>query len=189
MSAHYKYPMLLIEFDQDKSFSLRSVNEAKSGARGGGGSSSSSDSRNPSEIDVQSKLVLLTTAFSRLRVIWSSSPYATADIFEDLKQSFAEPDVSKVAAVGFDETNAEGGFIAGSNEHSINLTPQDLLRAMPGITTMNYHHIMNSVRNISELCDLTVEELSELIGTEAGRKLHRFINQDNRRSGIARLSS
>ena len=41
MSAHYKYPMLLIEFDQDKSFSLQSVNQAKSGARGGGSGSAS----------------------------------------------------------------------------------------------------------------------------------------------------
>ena len=35
--------------------------------------------------DLSSKLVLLTLAFPRLAIIWSSSPHATVEIFEDLK--------------------------------------------------------------------------------------------------------
>ena len=35
---------------------------------------------------IQSKLVLLTLTFPRVRIIWSSSPYATAEIFKDLKK-------------------------------------------------------------------------------------------------------
>lgn len=35
--------------------------------------------------DISSKLVLLTIAFPKLRIIWSSSPHETAKVFRDLK--------------------------------------------------------------------------------------------------------
>jgi ERCC4-type nuclease len=35
--------------------------------------------------DLQSKMVLLTLAFPKVKFIWSSSPYETAEIFEELK--------------------------------------------------------------------------------------------------------
>jgi len=35
--------------------------------------------------DISSKLVLLTITFPRLRIIWSSNPIATVEIFQDLK--------------------------------------------------------------------------------------------------------
>lgn len=81
MSIHYQHPILLIEFDQEKSFSLQSLNETK-----GGNPKNINKATKPSEIETQAKLVILTTSFPRLRVIWSSSPYATADIFADLNQ-------------------------------------------------------------------------------------------------------
>lgn len=178
MCVHYQHPILLIEFDQDKSFSLKSTNDAKGGARSG---SSNTD------IDIQAKLVLLTSAFPRLRIIWSSSPFATADIFADLKQNFDEPDAAKVALVGLDDVlEAEGSTSAellrrpdwqSSSEHSFNLGPQDLLRALPGVNTKNFRYIMSQVRDISDLCDLSQEDLGELIGVEPARQLMRFIER------------
>ena len=47
---------------------------------------------------IQAKLVLLTLTFPRVRIIWSSSPYATAAIFDDLKQHNFEPDAAKAIA-------------------------------------------------------------------------------------------
>jgi DNA excision repair protein ERCC-4 len=35
--------------------------------------------------DVQSKLQLLTLHFPKLKLVWSPSPYATAQLFEELK--------------------------------------------------------------------------------------------------------
>lgn len=35
--------------------------------------------------DISSKLVLLTITFPRLKIIWSSNPIATVEIFQDLK--------------------------------------------------------------------------------------------------------
>lgn len=180
MSTYYQHPVLLIEFDQDKSFSLQSVNEARSVPK------SINAKTSPQELDTQQKLVLLSLSFPRLKIIWSSSPYATADIFEDLKQNFEEPDVVKVAAIGLEEggETADGVTSNPTNEHSYNLTPQDLLRAMPGISTKNYRYIMTQVRDVAELCDFTQGELAELLGAEAGRKLFRFINKDARQSGM-----
>ena len=47
-----------------------------------------------------SKLCLLTLHFPRLRIIWSRSLHATADIFRALKTSQEEPDPVSAAAVG-----------------------------------------------------------------------------------------
>ena len=70
MAVHYSHPVLLIEFDQDKSFSLQDKSEIRADI---------------SVTEISSKLVLLTLAFPTLRLIWSSSVHATVEIFEDLK--------------------------------------------------------------------------------------------------------
>ncbi|OBZ77930.1 DNA repair protein rad16 [Grifola frondosa] len=52
---------------------------------------------------IQAKLVLLTLSFPRVRIIWSSSPFATAEIFNDLKAGAPEPDPAKAVLVGAEE--------------------------------------------------------------------------------------
>ena len=47
-----------------------------------------------------SKLCLLTLHFPRLRLIWSRSLHATADIFQALKINQDDPDPVTAAAVG-----------------------------------------------------------------------------------------
>ncbi len=47
-----------------------------------------------------SKLVLLTLHFPRLRIIWSRSLHATADLFRALKANQDEPDPAAAALVG-----------------------------------------------------------------------------------------
>ncbi|PWZ00136.1 DNA repair protein [Testicularia cyperi] len=202
MCVHYQHPILLIEFEQDKSFSLRSTGDARTSA-------TTKTNAAPSDLDIQAKLVLLTSAFPRLRIIWSSSPYATADIFADLKQTFPEPDASKVALVGLEEMLegdrmgrdhllgpglANGGSTSSTSgvegvairqaslqtasEHSFNLGPQDMLRALPGVNTKNFRYIMNQVRDLTDLCDMSTQELRDLIGAEPARQLTRFLGRD-----------
>ncbi|WFD01341.1 DNA repair protein RAD16 [Malassezia obtusa] len=156
MSIHYQHPILLIEFDQERAFTLEALGDSK-------------HARNTTELDVQAKLVLLTLSFPRLRLIWSSSPYATAEIFADLKQNHDEPNASAAAAVGLDDDTL--------GEHTLNLTPVDMLRAMPGVTAKNYVYLMNAVENIQELCETPLSTLQQLIGSEPGRKLHAFLHQ------------
>ncbi|PWN19517.1 hypothetical protein BCV69DRAFT_284143 [Microstroma glucosiphilum] len=163
MTLHYLHPILLIEFGQDKSFSLQSVQTAKSGPKSK--QQLVATKMDPTELDTQTKLVMLIIAFPRLKIVWSPSSSATADIFAELKSTYEEPDADKAAGLGVDSENVG----------TYNTTPQDILLMMPGITTKNYRYVQNNVKDLEELCDLDLEEIQELIGIEPGRKLHNFI--------------
>ena len=160
MLQHYKHPMLLIEFDQNKSFTLDPFADHTSAI---------ATAANPS--DLQSRLVLLTLAFPRLKVIWSSSPYQTAEIFEELKKNQEEPDPIKAVQIGLN---------AGEdpNEQSFNQTPHDMLRAVPGITAKNISRVTLEVDSVLEVSNLEEEALDEMIGKEAGRQVYRFFNRN-----------
>ena len=83
------------------------------------------------DTDLHSKIVLLALTFQRLRIIWSSSPYATADIFADLKLNRDEPDPAQAASIGTD--NVSNG--KDEAEATVNQTPQEMLRSLPGIVS------------------------------------------------------
>lgn len=163
MSIHYRYPILLIEFDKSYGYSLQ-VRVC---------SQFFDETRLPrqsrwNDLDVQSRLVLLTLSFPRLCIIWSSSSYSTADIFSDLKQDFDEPDPVTSAAIG---------HVQGEINSTYNYTPVDMLRTMPGVTSKNFTYICNNVRNVQELCHMSSESIQQLIGSELGKKLYEFLHQ------------
>ncbi|KAL7330954.1 DNA repair protein RAD16, variant 2 [Mucor circinelloides] len=154
MSVFYKTPILLIEFDQNKSFSLQAVSDMRENIR---------------VTDLSSKLVLLTLAFPKLRIIWSSSPHETAKIFSELKKTELEPDSEVAASIGA-EGHEDGDTV-------YNMTPQDILRSMPGINSTNYRVIMNHFQDLDELFHSNQKTLKGLIGEEFGRKLYNFIHK------------
>ena len=164
MVQHYTTPLLLIEFDQSKSFSLIPLAEASSKSTG-----------TISPTDLQTKLVLLTLAFPALKIIWSSSAYATAEIFEDLKKTHPEPDPMKAVRVGLDDLSQYGS--GNSSSSMVNVASQDLLRSMPGITGKNYHNVMFEVESVQALSNLPQEDLINLLGPENGRTLYNFVNK------------
>jgi DNA excision repair protein ERCC-4 len=158
MFEHYESPMLLIEFEQNKSFTLEPFADL---------SNSMGTSTSTTAADLQSKIVLLTLAFPRLRIIWSSDPYQTAEIFENLKTQEAEPDPVAAAKVGLDAGT-------GAEEQAFNREPQDMLRVIPGITSKNLKNLVLQVENIVELSNMSVAELEPIIGREAGRQVYQF---------------
>jgi DNA excision repair protein ERCC-4 len=161
MTEYYKSPMLLIEFDQSKSFTLEPFADLTNSAVGALSSTP----------DLQSKLVLLTIAFPKLRIIWSSSPYQTAEIFEELKKNNEEPDARKAASLGAEEgDDAETG-------RAFNQTPMDMLREVPGVDDKIMTRLSLEVGSIHDLANLSEDDVSGLVGREAGRKIHRFFNQ------------
>jgi len=165
MTQHYRHPMLLIEFEQNKSFTLEPFLEsALSGA-----TIRAVDAKDPS--DLQSKLVLLTIAFPRLKVIWSSSPYQTAEIFAELKKSHEEPDPTKAVEIGLREGETAG-------EQAFNTAPVDMLRAVPGASSKNVGILMARADDLVEVSNLEQEELFGMIGREAGRTMYRFFNRN-----------
>lgn len=162
MQLHYKSPMLLIEFDQNKSFTLEPFADLS-------GSLNSVSATNATS-DLQSKLVLLTLAFPRLRIIWSSSPYQTAEIFESLKTQEPEPDPIAAARIGL-----EGGQKA--EDQSFNREPQDMLRVVPGVTGKNIKNLVVEMGSLRDVANASVEELEPAVGKEAGRQIWRFFNK------------
>lgn len=163
MLQHYKYPFLLIEFDQNKSFTLDPFADL---------TSSLSNLKIPdSETrDLQSKIVLLTLSFPRLKIIWSSSPYQTAQIFEELKKQQEEPDPMKAVRLGLEDGEDEG-------ERTFNTAPQDLLRAIPGVSGKNASRLFLECRDVKEVANMSVNDFDPLIGKEAGRQIVRFFTR------------
>ncbi|KAK4048124.1 DNA repair protein RAD16 [Microbotryomycetes sp. JL201] len=185
MTAHYQQPILLIEFDEKRSFNLEGYAELKPTSAGTA----------MTEIDLRSKIVMLTIAFPRLKIIWSSSPYETVLIFTDLKKDRKEPDPERALLVGVPDedvqsvVNAAGTipqstssntFAAPIGESGLNTVSQEVLRNLPGISTKNYRYVMNKTESIETLVDLGLNQVQAIVGNEFGGQLYRFINHDVR---------
>ncbi|OSD00090.1 hypothetical protein PYCCODRAFT_1371782 [Trametes coccinea BRFM310] len=177
MSAHYKQPILLIEFEEHKSFSLEAVADVKAYAKSNKyppkkKADPRADNASSAAQSIQSKLVLLTLTFPRVRILWSSSPYATAEIFNDLKMNVAQPDPAKAVLVGAEEDPDAGA--------GVNAAAEELLRSLPGITAKNVKHVMSRVRSVRELCELSLAEVQDILGVEPGKACYDFIHRGER---------
>ncbi|XP_078519223.1 DNA repair endonuclease XPF isoform X2 [Lissotriton helveticus] len=155
MSRYYKRPILLIEFDPNKSFSLTSRSYLH---------------QEISVNDITSKVTLLTLHFPKLRILWCPSPHATAELFEELKQNRPQPDAATAMAI-----TADSDIIPESEKY--NPGPQDFLLKMPGINAKNCRSLMNQVKSIAELATLSEEKLSTILGNASNAKqLYDFIH-------------
>jgi len=158
MLQHYKYPMLLIEFDQQKSFTLEPFADLSTSA----GSMHNAD--------LHTKIVQLTIAFPRLKIIWSSSPYQTAEIFEELKNKQEEPDPVRAVNIGLDSGD-------DPETRTFNELPQNMLRMVPGVNPKNLTKLVLEMGSLSEVANASVDELGRMIGMEAARPMTRFFNR------------
>lgn len=178
MSAHYKHPILLIEWEEHKSFSLAAVQELKQYAKPSKFQKKKPTGTEPSQMStysIQAKLVLLALAFPRVRVLWSSSPYASAAIFADLKAHAHEPDAARAVAVG-----AEDELAPGTNH-----VAEELLRTLPGVTAQSVRHVMAKVGSVREFCELNLREVQDLLGVEPGKACYEFLHRGERRKGTS----
>lgn len=120
--------------------------------------------------DLQSKLVLLTLAFPRLKIIWSSSPYFTAEVFEELKKNHEEPDPLAAIKIGLDPSETPGAKM-------YNQAPQEFLRSVPGVTAKNIFNLMMEWESVQEISRAEEGRLMEVVGPEAGRQIWGFFNK------------
>lgn len=154
MVRYYRMPVLLIEFSQDKSFSFQSAWDM-------------SEDVTPNSII--SKLSLLALHFPRLRIVWSRSLHATAEIFASLKANQDEPDEAKALRVG---VPSEDGIIEDDvRAENYNTSAVEFLRRLPGVTDSNYRALMDGCKSLSELATLPVERLAELMGGQKSAKI------------------
>lgn len=160
MVRYYRIPVLLIEFSQDKSFSFQSASDI-------------GDDVTPNNII--SKLSLLALHFPRLRIIWSRSLHATAEIFASLKANQDEPDEDKAMRVGV--PSEEGVIDNDVRAENYNTSAVEFLRRLPGVTDSNYRTIMDGCKSLAELALLPMERLAELMGGQkAARTLREFLD-------------
>eukprot|EP00160_Parvularia_atlantis_P001256 Unigene11012_Nuclearia_a/m.33656 Unigene11012_Nuclearia_a/g.33656 ORF Unigene11012_Nuclearia_a/g.33656 Unigene11012_Nuclearia_a/m.33656 type:complete len:158 (-) Unigene11012_Nuclearia_a:18-491(-) len=157
MCKHYHNAVLLIEFDQNKQFALQAVHDIK-------------DDISP--LAVSSKIALLTIHFPRLRVIWSTSPFQTAEIFELLKKNSAQPDEHAAAEIGAESDAINSDY---------NIVPQEVLQHLPGVTGHNYRMLMRRVGCLKDLGALTLAQLEEWLTTKPATDLYRFLHKDQRK--------
>jgi len=108
-----------------------------------------------------------------MRIIWSSSPYATADIFNDLKANNSEPDPARAIAIGAEEDPEVGAGVHAAAE--------ELLRCLPGITAKNVKYVMSKVSSVRELCEMSRVEVQGILGVEPGNLCWEFMHQGERK--------
>ena len=154
MLRYYKRAVLLIEFEQGKPFSLQSASDV---------------AQEISPNAITSKLSLLLIHHPKLRLLWSRSAAHTVAIFQALKSGQDEPDVQTAASLGGNAAYAEQVF---------NMTPQDVLRTLPGVHQHNYRRLMNAVRNLRELASKTAAELAAILGPQNASLLHAFLHRE-----------
>ncbi|TXG51234.1 hypothetical protein EZV62_023758 [Acer yangbiense] len=160
MVRYYRMPVLLIEFSQDKSFSFLSASDI-------------GDDVTPNSII--SKLSLLALHFPRLRIIWSRSLHATAEIFASLKANQDEPDEAKAIRVG---VPSEEGIVEDDvRAENYNTSAVEFLRRLPGVTDSNYRSVMDGCKSLAELSLLPLEKLAALMGGQkAAQTLRDFLD-------------
>lgn len=150
MNRYYRKPVLLIEFDPAKPFSLMARSDFR---------------HEISSNDISSKLTLLTLHFPRLRILWCPSPHATAELFLDLKQGRSEPDAAAAQAV-----TAESDMVAESAA-LYNPGPYDFLLKMPGVNMKNYRALIKNADSLADLAKLSQDKLAEILGNANSAKL------------------
>ncbi|RVE46864.1 hypothetical protein evm_008509 [Chilo suppressalis] len=142
MCRNYTRPILLIEFDQNKPFNLQGNLVVSSDISGA---------------NIQQKLQLLTIHFPRLKLVWSPSPYATAELFYELKQGRKNPNVAEALALSGENTADD------MNYERYNVLVHDFVQKLPGVTTKNISRILNRGVSLHHLLSLTKNQLEDLI--------------------------
>lgn len=146
MSRFYSKSILLIEFDQNRPFHLQGRYML----------SRESDTINA---EIIQKLQLLTIHFPKLKLIWSPTPYATAQLFEELKQNKEQPNIDQVLQRGSDMQE-----LAIVTE-KYNINAYDFLLKLPGVNLKNIHGLMRHGKDFKNLVELSEEELTKILGT------------------------
>ena len=161
MSKHYKYPVLLIEFSGEKAFALQGVEDWSSG-------------NDISQRALGSKLSLLAIHVPRLRIIWSRSPQATADIFLQLKSNQEEPNLEVAQAVGVPEDPHLRNL---SEPNAINQPAIDVLQKLPGVLQSNWRGLARKAESLSQLASMSEQELRDVMKSSKGAKaLYNLLN-------------
>ena len=179
MARFYSKPILLIEFDQNRPFHLQ------------GHFMLSTDSGS-SNADIVQKLQLLTIHFPKLRIVWSPSPYATAQLFEELKMNKDEPNSEMAIQLGSEDPTQDYDLVA----EKYNTNIHDFLLKLPGISSKNIDAVMRKGKSLKDLLKMNEQELGVLLdNSKNGKELWQIMHlmhkpvmeKENDRSGFSKF--
>lgn len=155
MTRFYPKAILLIEFDQNKSFHLQGRYML----------SRDSESMN---LDIMQKLQLLTIHFPKLRLVWSPTCYATVQLFKELKLHKDEPNIEQVLKLTGTGEDPMQELAVASDNYNTNI--YDFLIKLPGVNSKNIHSLMRNGKDFKNLLKLTQAELTEILGSSKDAK-------------------
>jgi len=140
MTRNYPRPVLLIEYE----------------------------ARDVSRIPME-RLQLLTMQFPRMRLIWSPSAHASAELLVELKSKQEEPCATQALASHKYDTPLM--------REQFDTTLREMISRMPGVNTKNLRRVLSRGGSLAQLLTMKEEELAELTGTSAqGKALWRALN-------------
>lgn len=96
----------------------------------------------------------------------------TVQLFKNLKKGQPDPSVEDAVNVGNRLTDDSENGIDESKMHSL-----DLLAKLPGVNQHNIRKVIKNVKNLIELSNMSLPELSELLGATNSKQLHTFLHK------------
>ena len=60
---------------------------------------------------------------------------------------------------------------------------QDVLAALPGISTKTYRSVMRNVDNLRQLTEMSCKAMQDMLGLEDGQRLYDFVNTNPSKRG------
>ncbi|XP_065343235.1 DNA repair endonuclease XPF [Cloeon dipterum] len=141
MQRNYKRPVLLIEFE----------------------------GKDVTRLPMQ-RLQLLTLLFPRLRIIWSPSPHASAEMLVELKAGHDEPSLEHAAASHRYDTPLL--------HEQFDTTMREFVSCLPGVHSKNLRSVLSRGGSLVQLFTMDAAKLAELTGTAAaGQSLHSALHK------------
>ncbi|XP_028967162.1 DNA repair endonuclease XPF [Galendromus occidentalis] len=141
MSLHYEVPVVLIEFSSLEAFSFKNKLQSEI----------------ISKKTVQ-RLIMLTLTFPKLRLLWSPSPHATAELFELLKKDRPQPTLVEALKVTESEIKRDDGLLERFNTRTTRF-----LETLPGVGAHCKYKIMRRFSNLKELLTASEDVLLDVL--------------------------
>ncbi|QLQ81909.1 hypothetical protein HG537_0G01630 [Torulaspora globosa] len=173
MAKYYKYPTLLIEFDQGQSFSLEPFSERRN-YRNKDSSTVHPISSKLSQDEIQMQLTKLVIRFPSLRLIWSSSPLQSVNIILELKLGREQPDPTMSVNLG-SKTGQANGTVKKNKGISADQERLTKLLDVPGISKVEYFNIRRKVKSFKRLSAMSQQDLTDLFGDDLRQKINHFL--------------
>jgi DNA excision repair protein ERCC-4 len=139
-------------------------------------------------------MALLVMHFPKLRILWSKSPHETLKIFRELKCNHDEVDVARAVEIGQsdsieallsasarsdkaaaneDDDNGDDGVVVDD----VNEAARDMLLRLPGVNVPIARRIMQECDCLSDLVEMSRDDLRKLAGPNVGQRLFTFFRQ------------